>query len=146
MFVAHARSHLARRLLAPALSLALALSVASVAGAQQAPQPRLVRAEVGHASAGERAVLVPRDSAAAYLRAARTQRWTGGSLITVALGTLAATYVQYARSSQMGMEGSQVGTFAVGAAVGVFGLTRWSASQKSMRAAARWTEIATASR
>jgi len=136
-----------RRALVGALSL---VAAASAAHAQQLQPSRFVRAPLAAASAaaGDPAVVlavVPADSVARYLSAARVQRRTGGSLVAVGLATIAGAYVGFARSSRMGMSGGQAATLGAGAIVGALGATRWAASRESLTAAARWSEVRAAS-
>ena len=129
----------ARRALVAVLPLVV---LATRAGAQRNPAPLLVRAAPIDLTAPS--TLLAADSAARYRRVARTQRWTGGTLMTVGLATVAGAYAHFARSGRMGMTGAQAAAFAAGSGVGVVGATRWRASRETMATAARWTPARTA--
>lgn len=116
---------------------------ATPAGAQQLPAARFVAEQSTSptSAATEATAAAAADSAARYLHTARVQRWTGSSLVVAGLAGVAAAYVQFARSSRLGMNEAQAGTFATGTALGAFGLARWSTSRESYAVAARWSEV-----
>jgi hypothetical protein len=125
---------LARRALAGILSGALALAVASAAGAQQLPESRLARTS----PSGSSTDIIARDSALRWMYTARVQQRTGASLVAAGLGAIGAAFVQYTRAGRMGMSGPQATTFVAGAALGGVGASRWLASRESRATAERW--------
>ena len=127
------------------LALPLVFALASAAGAQQQQPSRFVR-QSGDVELRPVSSAMARDSLMKYTRQGQARRWSGGSLMTVAAGAIAAAYVQYGRSSRMGMSGGQTGTLAAGAIAGAIGIGRWQASRESFRLASRWSELSTASR
>jgi hypothetical protein len=127
-------SVLARRTRAAALPL---LVLATTAGAQRNPTPQLARAAPVDVTAPS--TILAADSAARHQRVARTQRLTGGALMTVGLATVAGAYVHFARAGRMGMTGAQAATFAAGSGLGIVGATRWRASRETRTTAARPT-------